>query len=487
MANPYLRVRKPVSEESSGLFHITGPSPTGTFLLICGLLLTGYSLPMEARGSEIATYAAWGVAVSLGASLFADFLQGGVPNLIRADVMALFSLYFLTLFEFLGRQPHFDEILDARTVPPGVIAVLWGFAGIALGRHLVNQGVKRYIPVFNQAVPSSVMMAIFAGAMIIGYFYQFYTCHFNPLEVFHWYMEPRFTQPWGRGRLGDAKALVGELNMLTYLLSPLAGVMFAKRSSYNRIQLALVAFGFLWNLAAAFLAGTRNVFDSNLVTFMIAYIFALGGKRSYEIVVVVSVSVVLLLVSTRMMLGFRNIGFTNYISGQAETERVADKHLFVDMNLWVICGLVQVFPERAPYLGTEVPYLALIRPVPRALWAGKPEGMSLSIEDAMGVQGLTLASSFVGEGYMTYGNVGVFLFGFFFGGMAGWWSCLATPRNSDLGILIYASGFFSTVISMRSLFVFTTAILPTVAAIIGGSLLIQKLRERRRSSFGGTG
>jgi len=88
---------------------------------------------------------------------------------------------------------------------------------------------------------------------------------------------------------------------------------------------------------------------------------------------------------------------------------------------------------------------------------------------------------------MTYGNVGVFLFGFFFGGMAGWWSCLATPRNSDLGILIYASGFFSTVISMRSLFVFTTAILPTVAAIIGGSLLIQKLRERRRSSFGGTG
>ena len=51
-----------------------------------------------------------------------------------------------------------------------------------------------------------------------------------------------------------------------------------------------------------------------------------------------------------------------------------------------------------------------------------------------------------------------------FGALTGWWSHLASAQNSELGILIYSSGFFATVISMRSLFVFTTALLPTVAA-----------------------
>ena len=31
-----------------------------------------------------------------------------------------------------------------------------------------------------------------------------------------------------------------------------------------------------------------------------------------------------------------------------------------------------------PYLGWELPYLAIIRPIPRAIWKGKPLGMSFS-------------------------------------------------------------------------------------------------------------
>jgi len=62
-----------------------------------------------------------------------------------------------------------------------------------------------------------------------------------------------------------------------------------------------------------------------------------------------------------------------------------------------------------------------------------------------------------------------------FGALTGWWSYLASPKNSELGILIYASGFFATVISMRSLFVFTTALLPTVAALVIGTYAVRML------------
>jgi hypothetical protein len=156
--------------------------------------------------------------------------------------------------------------------------------------------------------------------------------------------------------------------------------------------------------------------------------------------------------------------------------------------LFVICHLVDFFPKRIPFLGWEVPFLALIRPIPRAIWPGKPQGLTTTIEEALDAQGLTLASSFVGEAHIAGGVIAIVLTGFFFGYLAVWWSHLGTTKNSDFGVLIYASGFFAAVISMRSLFVFTTAILPTIVAIIGGSMIIQKVsRSRPRFQSPGPG
>jgi len=76
---------------------------------------------------------------------------------------------------------------------------------------------------------------------------------------------------------------------------------------------------------------------------------------------------------------------------------------------------------------------------------------------------------------MSGGMIAVLVIALVFGALTGWWSYLASPHNSELGILIYASGFFATVISMRSLFVFTTALLPTVAALVIGTYAVRIL------------
>jgi len=101
------------------------------------------------------------------------------------------------------------------------------------------------------------------------------------------------------------------------------------------------------------------------------------------------------------------------------------------------------------------------------------------METALGVEGLTLAASFIGESYISWGWTGVFLAGIFFGALMGWWSRMASPENSDFGILVYASGFFAAVISMRSLFVFTTALLPTLAAVVFGKLAFRQIKAWR--------
>ena len=231
----------------------------------------------------------------------------------------------------------------------------------------------------------------------------------------------------------------------------------------------------LFTFFYGFTSGTRNVFATYLVTFLIAYGVALPFGRQKELIALAIGAGLVMVFATYYMLQFRGVGLREYWHGNYEQPPVQERTLFIDYNLYAICRLVEMFPRKHEYLGFEIPYQALIRPIPRAIWAGKPEGLSSSIEDALGVEGLTISTSFVGEAYMSGGMFTVLIIALIFGALTGWWSHLASPKNSELGILIYASGFFATVISMRSLFVFTTALLPTAAALVIATYAVRSL------------
>jgi oligosaccharide repeat unit polymerase len=242
------------------------------------------------------------------------------------------------------------------------------------------------------------------------------------------------------------------------------------------------AFGF--TLFYGYTSGTRNIFATYLATFLVAYAFAAGRRRRVEILVVTAITGAAMIHATIAMLEFREIGFANYLSGDKDQGEPKDRtRFFVDNNLYVIAALMRVFPEKHDYLGMEIPYLALIRPIPRAMWPGKPEGMSLSIEEALGAnEGYTLAATFIGEAYMSGGLFGVVICGAIFGVIMAWWNRLGSETNSSFGYLIYASGFFAAVMSMRSLLIFTTTILPTVALIMMFNWLVFVGLDRRQKS-----
>ena len=404
-------------------------------------------------------------------------VRDGVLNLIRADLLAILALYFLTLFEFLFKQDFFDSLAGVETTRQAILSSMVGFAGIAIGRHLPNVRKHPLSQLFFTPTPGGLLIAMLWLFIFIGSLHMLLATNFNIALIFHHLVGPRFTQPWSRERFGDWRALLVELSMLFYLVPPIAGVVLARRKKYNGFQIFSVTVGLVMVLFYGFVGGTRNIFISYLVTFLIGYAFALARGRTKELVAVGSICAILIISATVVMLQFREAGLENYVNGgyQAYIDYADEESFFVDYNLYAIGRLIEVFPKEHPYLGWEVPYLALVRPIPRALWPGKPEGMSMTIEDAMGVDGLTIAASFIGEAYMSGGQIAVFLIGLFFGVLTGWWGMLASPRNSELGILVYASGFFAAVISMRSLFVFTTALLPTVVSIVAGTFFVKKV------------
>lgn len=456
------------------------PRPESTLLLVAGLIGTAWFGTGE-TASLLARDYAIGVGVSLTLSFLSD-LRGNIRNLVRTDVMALSALYFLTLFEFWFPQPLFDELVSPELVGPALLACVVGFAGIAIGRHMAPPTPHTIRGLVSRELHPRVFVGLFAACLVGGYGYMLVAVNFSVPEMLHYFMRARFAQPWGRGQLGDWKALLVEVGMVLYLVPPIGGVVLARRRDFSSGQIAFVLAGLLFTFFYGFTSGTRNVLATYLATFLVAYAFSAGLGRKKEIAVLSGVVAITLYITTTLMLDFRGVGFSEYMRG-AETrgmEVEGESIFFVDYNLYVIAQLVYAFPYSHDFLGMEIPYLALVRPIPRALWPGKPEGMSISIEEALGVEGLTLASTFVGEAYISGGYLGVAITAFLFGVMMCWWNQLGRIDNSSLGHLIFASGFFAAVISMRSMLVFTTAILPTIAILVFGQWAISRGLALRR-------
>ena len=478
--------RIPQSEMPAG-HECPRPQPAATVASLIGLVLTAFVVSSGGPSqlpSSMASIAAIGTIISLGIGFALD-MRKGLNNLIRADVLAIIAFYFLTLLEFLFPQTKFDGMAAHDSVAKALNLVFTGFAGMLLGRHFIHPRRQPFQQVLTHEIPPGILILIFWCAFCLGYLHQWMApaVSFNPVKWMEFTLQPRFAQPWGRGRLGNFSSLFYELNMVINLVPPLAGIILARRHRFGAISVILVVGGFLATLFIAFAGATRSVLATYLVTFIIGFAFAASKDRKKELITICAIATAVMMFGTYAMLRIRSQGLKKFINGEASLAINKGETFYVDYNLCNIASLTAVFPDRQPYLGLEVPYQALIRPIPRAFWPGKPEGLSNSIEHALGEfkGNVTISASFAGEAYMAGGILGVLVCGIFFGAVNGWWSHLMGPKNSELGILIYSSGFFAAVISMRSLFTYTTALLPSVAAIVGTSYLVRFLVRKARS------
>jgi len=450
--------------------------------MLIGLTITGFILA-DGGPNRFASAMAQTTAIGAGCTLllaFACEARSGLKNLVRADLMGLLALYYLTLYEFLFPQPFFDaQIKNTLSTENSLWAVILALGGIAVGRHFIPRGRQPFAAVMTRPVSSGVLVWLFWGSFFLGYLHVLLGVNFDLIKLVDYLTRPRFEQPWGRGKFGDWKALINELSLLLYFIPPLTGLVLARRERFSTAVIVTTLLGFAWTLFYGFCGGTRNLFGAYLVTFMIAFAFASSPERRRQVVIVCMTSAAAFAFATSAMLEMRTVGFQRWWKGEYTTyANRQSSAVFVDDNLLAIAKIADFFPAKHAYLGFEIPYLAAVRPIPRAIWKGKPQGLSVSVEeDVFGMKGLTISSTFVGEGYMSGGLFGVGIYALTLGALAGLWNRMASPRNSELGILIYASGFFAVVITMRSVMTLTTALLTPAVGIAVGMLLIKGARR----------
>ncbi len=499
-ASPHSAVRKagpaihPVAATASSDEATPRANAVGTVLCLVGLGITGITFS-GSSANDMASYAAIGVGLSLLISAVAD-ARTGWQNLARVDLMAVFALYFLTFVEYLFKQEGLLTF-GTKVTQNGITVCLLGFAGLVVGRHFVSARRHPFAELCRRPAPSAVLYFIFWSSFVLGFFYMLLSVKFDFYKLIDNFLEPRFAQPWSRGRLGGWKEMMVEIAAVVNLVPPLGGIMLARRHDHSRVNVFLVGAAVLFTFFYGFTTGTRNLFAGFLVTFLIGYCLGADLRRQRRELIAIGVTIVMVLfVSTKLMLDFRTIGLKEYVKQgyYSQWDRITKEESFsVDNNLNAICGIVSYFPKSHKYLGWEVPYISLIHPIPRALWAKKPEGMSVSVEEILGAQGWTISTTFLGEAYMMGGPLAVFGMSSVLAALFSWWNLLASRRNSEFGMLIYASGFAAAVISMRSMQWLSTTILPTIGGVVAGHLLLKggakvvaKIRDRSRgpASFG---
>jgi oligosaccharide repeat unit polymerase len=452
--------------------RIARNSNAPTLIMIFGLAATWLVLPSDDAESIFKT-AAIGVGIALlSATAMESF--SGVRALIRTDNLMLWVLYGLTLLEFLFPQPDVNVAVSVEAATRGAGAVLVGFFGLIMGRHLVSKRSSSNVEV--NLTPGH-LFGFFLFAFVVGYLPIFIAVDFDPIEMIVQMSGPRWSQSWGRGRYGNIYSLLYELSLLIYLLPPIGGLMLARANHFSNMQKVIVVSILVLTFYYAFASGTRNLLATYVISIFGAYVLSRPDLKLKQLLLIGVPLVWLLLSASALMLEFRSAGG---ITALNDEERHYDT-LFIDHNIVIISNLTNVFPDAVGYLGFEIPYQAIIRPIPRALWPEKPEGLSTSIEAASGVNDgvMTLACAFVGEAYMAFGFIGVLIAGLFFGAAAGWWNRVGQQAGSSFSQLLYASGFLCAAMAMRSILSMVPYMLPTLALWIFGRYWLQCSRVDR--------
>jgi hypothetical protein len=431
--------------------------------ILGGLLFAYLSYQSEKTPTAMANVAAINVGIAFLVSVYFDS-QKGLYNLLRTDLLCFVSIYFLTLAEFLFPQSVFDGMVNPTETQLALDIVLLGIGSMAVGRHLVA-AKPMTSPWLNLTdISSQSVFRIFIISAFLAYIYMFLTVQFDPIALFQGLIGPRFTQPWGRGAFGDWKALLYELNLLSYILPPLTGVIWNRQTQFSKAQLVTIVVIFLFTLFTGFSTGTRNIFIAYTLTFLMGYLITLPKHTLINTIIPIILTMVISTYASTHMLAFRGVGLQNYIMNKAYAQ--SSQTLSIDYNLASLGKVANALPRKHDFLGPEVLVWALIKPIPRALWPEKPKGLSVSIESIMGAEGHTVAATYLGESYMMAGMWGVIGMSIFFGAAAAWWNRMAMQKQSDYALLVFALGFFAAGLTMRSFFWLTTAILPVIALIV---------------------
>lgn len=447
-------------------------------LIAIGTLIGEMLIPANAQapGAMSAAAAVLAFAMFLIPAIEAALL-GIKPALKISNLLLVGLIYWLLadLIQGLYRIDASNAAIEIAFLAIGLFA-----AGISVGGGIFLGGMPEGLRRLGRVeLTDRQVLGLVTFCFCAGVFYFLFMARFSPSLIWEGLFERgRFAAPWARGALGNWHSFVEQLNYFGYLLPPLTAIIFMRSRSYTYVKVAycaLLSFGFLIFLAQG---GGRTALGAILGSAILVGV--LLSRRALKPAHIVSMMLAVFAVQVGMnvVLQYRNAGMAKLRLKDWAFSRVR-----VDDNFNRLAQTVYFVPTFYPYTGLQFVYFALIRPIPRALWPGKPIYQGFTVQQALGEDSTSLTNSVVGESYSGWGLPLVFAMGAFFGAAARWWQQTLEENPTSGGVLLYGLGTMALFCTLRG-FVNIVLISYPIVSLWAVSILFRLTRSRFRARRG---
>lgn len=332
-----------------------------------------------------------------------------------------------------------NEALRLALVAVGVSAsAMW--AG-AIGRPWALPKVLASVaknPLNTKAVTRLVPVCFFLG--MLNYMYS---VDFDIIAMFSYLGNNRWDVPWGRGQLGGWGSFIDQMPYFGYVLPSLTALLLSRRGL--RSETLLSAAASLVMLLFLAQSGGRRIILVTVGAALIVWVQAQPGMKIRKLLAVGAVSLALVW-TMQFMLNIRTRGYDEFLNSESEYD-----YLHVDDNFLRLAQVIQLVPSRRDYVYSQQLVFTLVRPVPRVFWAGKPLNAGFDLPTELGMKGLSLSSSIIGEWYLSWGWPALIFGAWFHGRLASTASTLRDVGIATKNPIVYALAVMVLVAGLRSM------------------------------------
>ena len=377
-------------------------------------------------------------------------------TLLRTEHILVLSPIYWLLLDLL-QQAYTLERLHTASIAGTFLSIGLFTCGVWLTAFIRPLALPKQLAeaASHTLTPRTIfkLILVFFAIAIIKFAYP---CDFNPVEMFVHLGSDRWSAPWARETLGGWNSFIDHLDYFGYLL-PTLTTLLAIRSRRPTIPVVLAIA--LSATITAFLAqsGGRRVIGVVLGAAIICWVLE-QQKLKLKQIIITLFSVVIVLGIMQWMLEFRGTGF----QAINQKEKFQYSYLHVDDNFLRLAQTITLVPNYYPYVYHQQIIFALVRPIPRALWEGKPVDPGFDLPAALGIEGISYSYSVIGDWYICAGYIGVFFGGLIYGGLGRMVGQLLARNAQSSNSLVYslcAMALFAGFRSMLELVLMSYAIL----------------------------
>lgn len=388
----------------------------------------------------------WHAAVLSAGIVFVPFFRAirRAPTMMNAENFVAFGYIYWVLLDLIQGAYVLDEARP-ESLRSAMLAV--GLSAIAMWLGAMGSPWKLpnwLVDVASRPLDQRTVQRLIPICFGFGMMNYLYSTSFNIVEMFSYLGENRWAAPWGRGQLGGWGSFIDQTPYFGYVLPSLTALVISRRGFF-KVESILAMGATAIMLLFLSQGGGRRIIGVTVGAAIIVWVQSQPGMQVRRILTSMA-AVLALLWTMQFMLNIRTAGYQSFIEDGAEHD-----YLHVDDNFLRLSQIIQFIPAEHDYVYSKQVIFAVIRPVPRVFWPGKPLDPGFDLPALLGMKGVSLSSSIIGEWYLSYGWLAVIFGGWLYGRLA-----LSANRLRECGRkannpIVFALAIMILVAGMRSM------------------------------------